>query len=226
VHLLSAILAALLQRERTGRGQQVEVAMQDAVLPALASNLGALLDAEGALPERTGNRHGGLALCPYNTYPARDGFVAIFCATDRQWLALCQVIDRPDLREDPTLETNPGRAKRMSELDGIVGEWTSLRTRDECLAALGQAGIPAAPVLSLKEVVQHPQVAASDMLRTVDHPRRGKMRVFNSPLNLVDSPHPALDPAPSLGEHTRVVLRERLGLSDAELDDLAAQGAI
>jgi len=165
VHLLSAILAALLQRERTGHGQQVEVAMQDAVLPALASNIGAWLDSEGTSPERTGNRHGGLALCPYNTYPAEDGWVAIFCATDRQWLALCRVIDRADLREDPALETNPGRARRMAEIDAIVGEWTARRTREQCLELLGQAGIPAAPVLSVKEVLQHPQVAASGMLR-------------------------------------------------------------
>jgi crotonobetainyl-CoA:carnitine CoA-transferase CaiB-like acyl-CoA transferase len=226
VHLLSAILAALLQRERTGQGQHVEVAMQDALLPALASNLSALIDSEGALPERTGNRHGGLALCPYNTYPAHDGWVAIFCATDRQWVSLCDVLQRADLREDPTLQTNPGRARRMDELDAIVGEWTSARTRQECLAQLGDAGIPAAPVLALHEVLQDEQIAASGMLRTVQHPRRGTMRVFSSPLNLPDSPLPDLAPAPGLGEHSRAVLRDRLHLSDADLDDLAAEGVI
>jgi formyl-CoA transferase len=226
VHLLAAILAALLQRERTGQGQHVEVAMQDAMLPPLASNLSALIDSEGALPERTGNRHGGLALCPYNTYPAQDGFVAIFCATDRQWLSLCDVLQRPDLRADPALQTNPGRARRMAELDAIVGDWTSMRTRQECLGVLGQAGIPAAPVLALHEVLQDEQVAASGMLRSVQHPRRGKMRVFSSPLNLPASPVPELDPAPALGEHTRGVLREKLGLADAELDQLQSEGVI
>ncbi|HEX8968858.1 MAG TPA: CoA transferase [Chloroflexota bacterium] len=226
VHLLAAILAALLQRERTGTGQQVEVAMQDALLPALASNLSALMDSRGSLPERTGNRHGGLALCPYNTYPARDGWVAIFCATDRQWLSLCRVLERPDLVEDPALRTNPGRAQRMAEIDAIVGDWTSARTREESLAVLGAAGIPAAPVLALGELVDDPQIEASGMLRSVDHPRRGPVRVFGNPLNLSDSPHQALAPAPGLGEHTRAVLRERLGLSEAEIDDLAAQGAI
>jgi crotonobetainyl-CoA:carnitine CoA-transferase CaiB-like acyl-CoA transferase len=227
VHLLSAILAALLQRERSGRGQHVEVAMQDAVLPALASNLSALIDSEGALPERTGNRHGGLALCPYNTYPAEDGWVAIFCATDRQWLSLCEVIQRTDLREDPTLQTNPGRARRMAELDAIVGEWTAANTRLECLRQLGQAGIPAAPVLSLNEVLHDEQVAASGMLRSVKHPRRGTMRVFSSPLNMADSPIPEdLPTAPGLGEHSRAVLRERLHLSDAALDELHVDGVI
>lgn len=226
VHLCAAILAALLQREQTGHGQHVEVAMQDAMLPPLASNIGALVDSEGALPERTGNRHGGLALCPYNTYPAQDGWVAIFCATDRQWLLLCDVLGRADLKSDPTLQTNPGRARRMAELDSIVGEWTSAHTRVECLAVLGEAGIPAAPVNSLKEVLADEQVAASGMLRALHHPRRGNMRVFGSPLHLADSPQPTLRVAPALGEHTRDVLRERLGLSDADLDDLAANGAI
>jgi formyl-CoA transferase len=226
VHLLSAILAALLQREHTGRGQHVEVAMQDAMLPALASNLSALLDSEGALPERTGNRHGGLALCPYNTYPAADGWVAIFCATDRQWLSLCDVLERPDLKTDLALQTNPGRARRMAEIDAVVSEWTAGRSRVDCLASLAEAGIPAAPVKSLKEVLEDEQVAASGMLRRVNHPRRGEMRVFASPLHLADSPEPHLDPAPGLGEHTRSVLKERLGLTDPQLDELSAQGAI
>jgi formyl-CoA transferase len=226
VHLLAAILAALLQRERSGQGQHVEVAMQDAMLPALASNLSAVIDSEGALPERTGNRHGGLALCPYNTYPARDGWVAIFCATDRQWLSLCDVFQRADLHDDATLQTNPGRARRMVELDAIVGEWTSARSREECLAELGQAGIPAAPVLALHEVLHDEGVEASGMLRTVQHPRRGNLRVFSSPLNLSDSPVPDLPTAPALGEHTRDVLRDRLHLSDADLDELAAEGII
>jgi crotonobetainyl-CoA:carnitine CoA-transferase CaiB-like acyl-CoA transferase len=226
VHLLAAILAALLQREHTGRGQHVEVAMQDAMLPALASNLSALLDSEGALPERTGNRHGGLALCPYNTYAAEDGWVAIFCATDRQWLALCDVLQRPDLKADPALQTNPGRAQRMADIDAIVTDWTVARSRVQCLAALAHAGIPAAPVKSLKEVLEDEQVAASGMLRKLAHPRRGHMRVFGSPLNLSDSPHPTLSPAPALGEHTLSVLQERLGLTDARLDELTTQGAI
>jgi crotonobetainyl-CoA:carnitine CoA-transferase CaiB-like acyl-CoA transferase len=226
VHLLSAILAALLQRERNGEGQVVEVAMQDAILPALASNMGALLDSRGSLPERTGNRHGGLSLCPYNTYPTGDGWVAIFCATDRQWQKLCEILDRPDLAADTDLATNPGRAARMTEIDAIVTAWTECRTRAECLEILGQAGIPAAPVLAVHEVLDDPQVQASGMLRTVQHPRRGPMRVFGSPLNLSGSALQELGPAPGLGEHTRSVLQNRLGLSDADLELLAAEGAV
>jgi crotonobetainyl-CoA:carnitine CoA-transferase CaiB-like acyl-CoA transferase len=226
VHLFAAILAALLQREQTGHGQVVEVAMQDALLPTLASNLSALFDSDGALPERTGNRHGGLALSPYNTYAASDGWVAIFCATDRQWQVLCDVLGRPDLRTDSTLQTNPGRAARMAEIDAIVTAWTSVRARQTILEILSAAGIPAAPVLALKEVVVDPQIEASGMLRRVNHPRRGEVRTFGNPLNLSDSPHRQLEPAPGLGEHTRMVLQARLGLTETELDTLAAEGVI
>src|SRR5262249_35719902 len=155
----------------TGCGQVVEVAMQDALLPSLASNLAGQLDSGGRLPERVGNRHGGLGLCPYNTYPAADGWVAIFCATDRQWLALCDVLERPDLRAEPSLQSNAGRAARMRELDAIVAEWTASRSRALCLAVLAGAGIPAAPVLGLAEVFADPQIAASGMLPVVQHPR-------------------------------------------------------
>jgi crotonobetainyl-CoA:carnitine CoA-transferase CaiB-like acyl-CoA transferase len=226
IHLFAGILAALLQRQQTHRGQVVEVAMQDALLPALASNLGALIDSNGTLPERTGNRHSGLGICPYNTYLASDGWVAVFCSTNKHWLVLCDVLERPDLHADPTLQNNAGRAARMDEIDAIVGDWTKSRSRGQILDALGRAGIPAAPVLTLKEVVGDPQIEASGMFQTVRHPRKGDVRVFGNPLNLSSSPPRQLEPAPALGEHTRLVLRERLGMSEAEIDRLAAEGVI
>jgi len=226
IHLCAGILAALLQRQQTRQGQVVEVAMQDALLPSLASNLGALIDSNGELPERTGNRHSGLGICPYNTYLAQDGWVAVFCSTNRHWLVLCDVLERPDLRDDPTLRDNTGRAARMDAIDAIVGGWTLSRSRAECLDRLGRAGIPAAPVLTLKEVINDPQIEASGMFQTVRHPRKGEVRVFGNPLHLSSSPPRQLEPAPALGEHTRTVLRERLHLSEQEIDRLAADGAI
>jgi crotonobetainyl-CoA:carnitine CoA-transferase CaiB-like acyl-CoA transferase len=114
----------------------------------------------------------------------------------------------------------------MEEIDAIVTEWTSCRTRAECLSALGPAGITAAPVMALQEVLKDPQVDASGMLRSIEHPRRGPMRVWGSPLQLSESPQPQLQPSPGLGEHTRSVLRDRLHLSEADLDALAADGTI
>src|SRR6201995_2215209 len=112
-HLAAAVLAALFQRERTGRGQHVEVAMQDAIVPTLTSNFAGLLESDGDFPERTGNRHGGLSICPYNIYPGASGWVAILCLRAKHWSDLCRVMDRPDLAADPLLATPAGPVPNM-----------------------------------------------------------------------------------------------------------------
>jgi crotonobetainyl-CoA:carnitine CoA-transferase CaiB-like acyl-CoA transferase len=226
VHLFAAVLAALLQRGQAGRGQVVEVAMQDALLPSLTSNIGGLLESAGTLPQRTGNRHGGLAICPYNVYRATDGWLAIFCATDRQWLALCGLMGRPDLAADSSLATNHGRTARMDEVDAIVEGWTSSRSRASGVQTLTAAGIPAAPVNDLAEVVSDPQIEAAGMLPRAAHPTMGSAPSFGNPLRLTDSPPRDLPAAPLLGADSRTVLQQRLGLSHAELDRLAADGVI
>lgn len=225
-HLAAAVLAALFQRERTGEGQAVEVAMQDALLPALASNLGGYFESAGALPERTGNRHGGLSLCPYNVYAAADGWIAICCIADRHWLALCEVIGREDLAADSALAANAGRVPRMDEIDRAIESWSRGHSRAGCVEPLHRAGIPAAPVLGLGELVEDRQVEVSGMLPAVEDPRRGPVRVLGSPLRLsASAPVPAA-PAPALGQHTREVLAARLGLDVAEVDELARLGLI
>ena len=225
-HLAAGVLAALFQRERTGTGQWVQVAMQDALLPSLASNLGGLLESGGSLPERTGNRHGGLSICPYNVYACADGWVAICCTADRHWLALCRVIGREDLAADPALARNQGRVQRMGEVDDAIEAWTSRRPRRDCAGPMQRAGVPAAPVLGLGEVLDDPQVQASGMLPEVHHPDRGRVRVFASPVQLSASRRVRPTPSPRLGQHTREVLARRLALTDAELDELSASGVV
>lgn len=225
-HLLAAILAALYQRERTGRGQQVEVSMQDALLPTLTSNLGGYYSSGGTLPERTGNRHGGLSVCPYNVYPASDGWVSILCVTDRHWERFCGVMDRPDLWADTDLHTTVGRAARMDEVDEAVGEWTVQHTKDEVFDLLRDAGIPAAPLQKLAEVAHDPHLRHRGMLREVEHPTMGTVTTFGTPLRLSESDPVASEPAPLHGQHSRDVLRRHLDLTDAELDRLAADHVI
>ena len=118
VHLFGAIAGALFERERTGRGRTVEVSMMEAVYPTLASGLGLFYGSEGSHVARTGNRHSGLSLCPYNVYPTRDGYIAIITNDDAHWRCLVQVLDATGLAQDPRLQTCPrplrahGRSRR------------------------------------------------------------------------------------------------------------------
>src|SRR5204862_7708054 len=111
-------------RERTGKGQRVEVAMHEAAVIALASAMGAVMDGDGGVPDRTGNRQPARAMAPYNTYRCRDGYVAIFTSAERHWISMCEMMGRQDLLEDPEYATTPGRARHMAEIDDMVGAWT------------------------------------------------------------------------------------------------------
>ncbi len=212
-HLMGAIAAALYQRTVTGRGQHVEVAMQDAVIPSLTSSIAGHLDSGGTLPERTGNRHGGLAVCPYNVYPAADGWVAILCMADRQWQALCRLMERPDLADDPGLASPPARVSRMDEVDDVVAKWTADLARDDLVARLQEAEVPCAPVLSLSDVMSGPLVADDGMIRPVGDPDGRRTYVLGSPLRLGASAPVPPTPAPALGADTEELLGRKLGLS-------------
>ena len=227
VHLFGGIVSALLGRERTGQGQLVEVAMLDAAVMALASALGAFMDGDGGVPERTGNRHPALAIAPYNVYPTRDGYVAIFTASERHWQSMARVLGREDLLDHPDFASTPARAARMEEIDALVTGWTRGRSKDEVLAELTRAHVPCAPVKTTGEVIDDPHLRERGLWAEVDHPRRGKTRVPNSPIRLHGSaPATVTRPAPLLGQDTDRVLAELLGLGADELAALHAAGAI
>ena len=220
---LAGILGALVQRERTGQGQRVEVAMHEAASISLASALGAVMDGDTNVPERTGNRHPALAMAPYNTYRCADGYVAIFTAAERHWLSMCEMLSRPDLATRPDLASTIGRAKNMTEIDDIVGAWTLGRTKDEVVRLLNEAHVPCAPVKTAREVAYDPHLEARGFWVDVDHPRRGRTRVPISPIRLhAGGKSEIRTPAPTLGQHTEAVLSELLGLKAEELAKLRA----
>ncbi len=210
-HLTVGILAALHQRERTGAGQFVEVAMQDATLPMLTSGLAGLLDSGGTRPERTGNRHGGMAYCPYNVYRAADGWIAVLCLNERHWQRLCEVMDRPDLARSPAYADNAHRVSRMAELDLVVANWIEQTGRAELFEQLQRAEIPAAPVRTLGEVLAEQAAQPGGMVAGVDDPLLGDRYVYGNPIRFADAPEWCPVPAPALGQHTSEVLRA-LGL--------------
>jgi len=226
IHLMAGISAALYQRTVTGQGQYVEVSMYDAVIPTLTSNIAGYLDSHGSLPERTGNRHGGLAICPYNVYPSKDGWVAIMCISDRHWVKLTDLMRRSDLANDPELQTNPDRAIQMDRIDNIISEWTSTMVTNDLVDLLYLENIPAAPIVSLANLLIDPQVQAHEMLRKVQQPGRGEMLTFGNPIRLSKSDPVPLSPAPELGQDSAAVLQERLGLNQSDVEELTRKGVI
>ena len=217
IHLFGAISAALFQRERTGRGQIVEVSMHDTIYPMLASSLGALHNnPERQLPERTGNRHSGMAVAPYNIYPASDGWLAIICIAERHWHGVATALGRPELIDDPRFGTTegPGRQHRRGRRGGRP-RCTRTRTRDELARDLQAAGVPCAPVKSIREVDTDEHLIQRGMIQYVEHPGRGRVPVPGCPLRLSDSPVGQLRAAPALGQSTEEILAELRRAADA-----------
>ena len=222
-HMVSGILAALIQRGKTGRGQHVEVAMLDVAIPALTSAVAPVL--QGARFKRLGNRHWGA--CPTNIYPARDGEILIFCLTEAHWRTLAKLMAREDLISDPRCAHHGTRLKIADELDGIVGDWTRIQARDEIIQRLIVAGIPCAPVRGLEEVIADPEVAERRTLIESNYPTRGAIRVVGSPIKLSDAPGSSIlrRRPPQLGEHNSDVLAT-IGIDAGELERLARDGVV
>ncbi|NEW27114.1 CaiB/BaiF CoA transferase family protein [Nocardia cyriacigeorgica] len=227
VHLAAGVLAALVERDRTGVGTRVEVSMQDAVLPSLTSNLSGYLDSDGTAPERTGNRHGGLGVAPYNVYPTMDGWVAVLGISDRHWTALCGLMGRPELDADPRFTSNEARVQWIDDVDDYLQGWTSQHSTDKAVALLEEAGVPCAPVRSLKSLFDDPHLRERGMLAPVTTRGGNQQWVFGSPVRVGDvSVQDSPGEAPRLGQDTDDVLRERLGIDTETLGRLRRDGVI
>jgi len=223
-HLMGGVLAALFQREHTGRGQHVEVALQDAVIPSLSSNIAGFVNSGGQMPERTGNHNGGLAVAPYNAYETSDGWISVICPTDSHWNRLRTLMNDPEADED-RFASMAGRCAEMDAVDAIVARWTKARPKDELRKMLIETGIPAAEVVTLGELMEDPHVRARGVLRTVQDPA-GQWWTFGSPLFLSDSPEvPPARPGP-LGADTDSILTGLLGFTPQQVSDLRNAGAV
>jgi len=213
------ISAALFARERTGRGQQVDVAMLDTVAALLTYQAG-IYFATGQSPQRMGNRHP--TIVPYETFIASDGEFMLAVGTDEQWRKLCEVAAL-DLGEP--FATNRGRVTGYEELRPRVAGALRTRPRSYWIERLRGVGVPCGSVRNLEEVFSDPQVAARSMVVTMTHPAAGDIRVLGSPMKLSDTPVTQRTPPPTLGQHTGSVLQS-LGFTREAVDDLRAGGVI
>lgn len=182
VHLYGAIVTALFERERTGTVRAVEVSMFEAIYPALASNLGLMSGTHRERSPRTGNRHGGLSISPYNVYACRDGHCAILANNEHQWQALARFFGQEWAIEDSRYATMYERVRRIDEVDEMVASWVRHRGKEELFEGLIAVGVPCSPVRELSEVMRDEHLHARRALIEVDHPIYGPMVLPTSPL--------------------------------------------
>ena len=222
MHLAAGILAALLERERTGRGRKVEVAMLDICMPAINGALGVVQD--GYKVRRLGNRHP--TTCPCNTYPCADGEIWIYCLSEAHWQELARLMKREELIVHPDYKDHQTRYKSVDAVDAMVGEWSSTFKRDDLVKLLLAHNIPCAPVREIEEVAADPELADRHVVRDGTIGDHDDIKVLGSAIKMsgLRGDEVSLH-VPDLGEHTDEVL-QRLGISADELDALRRAGVI
>lgn len=210
------ILTALHVRNTTGRGQKVDVSMLDSQV-ALLENAIARFEVTGKVPGPIGTRHAVIA--PFQGFPTKDYYVIIPCGNDVLWDKLCQVLGLEQYRVDPRFKTNKVRVENVEELEKIISKVTVTKTTDEWVELLDAVGHPVGVINTIDKVVKDPQVLARDMIVQLEHSAAGKLRFAGSPVKLSDTPAAIEHPAPLLGEHTKFVLCQILGLSEEKANE-------
>ena len=213
------ILAALQEREKSGLGQRIDVAMMDCQV-ALLENAFARYFATGEIPKPLGTRHP--VTTPFQAFETKDSYitVAFVGGAKDQWPLFCAAIDRVGLIDDERFRTSWSRTQHYDELIPILIEVMKRKTSEDWLRELSEAGIPCGPINNIEQVAKDPQISARNMIAELPHPKVGSVRVVNTPIKLSRTVAGAEKPAPALGEHTKPVLKELLGLKDEEIDEL------
>jgi formyl-CoA transferase len=241
IHLVSGVLAALYQRERTGKGQRVEVAMQDCVLNLVRVKLrdqqrlrrGSLTEYPqyphkefGPFVPRSGNASGGGQ--PGNALRCKPGGANDYCYVIIQppgWEPLMKLVGREELVTHPDFATPAARLQRLPQCWEIIEQWTQQHTKYDVMRMLNEVSIPCGPILDMRELIEDESLRTRGMIVDVDHPERGVFQTVGCPIKLSDSPV-QVKTSPLLGEHTDDILRDLLNYSDADIAAARSEGAI
>ncbi len=223
LYALVGILAALYERERTGKGQAIDAAILESQMGWL-TNLAGSYFATGKNPPRLGNIHP--TITPYQPFETADGWLIIACGTDRIWSRLCDAVGiPPEARDDPRYATNPQRNIHRSEVQAMLLERFATAGKDVWLERLRAADVPCAPIYLLGEALADPQIAARNFIVELEHPVAGLVRSLGFPPHMRDGAISYRLPPPMLGQHTDEVLRE-IGIDAARVAELRAAGVV
>ena len=224
VQMALAISAAYAQKLKTGKGQFIELSMQEAMTYYLRT-----ATSRTRYGERATRRTGNDELPTMALYPCRGGgandYVYLMAVTPRMWRALCAVIGRPDLKDDPRFSDPRQRAKNDKALCDEITAWTSVRDKFEAMRALAEGGVPASAVLDTRDLYENEHMIERGFIREIEHPRHGKVRLLGWPARMSESSVP-IQAAPLLGQHSREVLAGDVGLGKSELAALIREGVI
>lgn len=215
-----AIVLSLMDRQKTGKGQRIDIAMLDVALTEMSLYI-TKYSMTGELPERMGSGHTNWA--PYEAFPARDGMVLICVTTEQMWKNLCKALELKDLDSDTRYSTRDGRRQNRKELVAALKKVTQQYGSQELESKLLAMDVPCARLRSVADIIQEPHVQVRQILEHVDYPTMGKIITVRNPIFLSGQSAPTRLQAPMLGEHTNEVLRE-LGYSDKEIDDFIEKG--
>lgn len=207
IYACNAVLAALYARERTGKGQRIDISLLDCQV-AMMSYVASNFLVSGEPPQRFGNAHPNLV--PYQVFEAQDGYFAFVAGNDLQWANFCRAVGREAWETDPLFATNPARLTNRTKLVGLLNELFSTRSVADWIELCEGAGLPVGPINTMEAALSDPQVLARGMVMEVPHPTEGSVPLLRSPLNIPTAPSEVRYPPPTLGQHTDEILSELL----------------
>ena len=218
-----AVLAAVAHRERSGRGQHIDLALLDVQIAALANQAANYLIG-GDVPRRMGNAHPNIV--PYQDFPTADGYMIIAVGNDSQFASLCEALERRQWARDARFRTNPQRVKHREELVESLRGITVTRTTAQWVSMLEACGVPCGPINRMDQVFADPQVQARAMRMEMSHPVAGKVPLVANPIRMSETPVQYRRAPPTLGEHTDDVLGEWLALDRPQVAALRDRGVV
>ena len=225
MNMIIGVLLALQARNVTGKGQRVDISLQDSVISCL-ENTGIRFQGSGKLPERIGNRYA--SAYPYDAFHGKDGDFVIGCANDKLFTLLCNnVFHMPELLEDKRFSTNAARCENWAELKSIVNSWSVNYTVEEAVNIILGAGVPAGKIANIEQLMSSDHVMEDrEMYVSLPHPKIGDMYVNGTPVKLMGTPAEIVSPAPALGQDNLEVFHSMLGYDEEKIEALAASGVI